>query len=364
MANKNRVFNPKHRRVSRTEITTAETAAGSIILLTLLLIVAWVFFQKNAYNPADQELSPEALAQGSREIPLYHPPLKRALTQQSSSGPATFELGVFPKSILEKSWTVSSTLKSFNHENLFEIINGEAEKFLQQGFTGMQTISLENPAKTEQIDIELYDQGDLRGSMGVFSEYISKESNIEKSGDAAYLMTTAGAIGRKGRYFFRIVGTAESDSVREKSAQLVAAFKALPEEKSEISVGYRILNKALGVDSRHITFQRKNVFQFDFTEDFWFARPDPAGTMRLFFHESSSPEQSLILLEELIAEQSYDFEIKEQQKDHILMWHPYLKNWFSLQRSGLYLFGVENGPDKDSVMAALKEMKRGLNDEE
>jgi len=361
MAGKETVFNQKQRKVLRKEIPFTEVAAGLVILVVLLLIVVWVLLQKNAYNPADRDVAAEALLQGSKEISLYKSPLKPWTENKTDSGSAAaLALGIFPQSILTDNWVPSSRLKQFNRDNLFEIINGEAEKFLQQGFKALYYIVLENPTKTEQIDIELYDQGNQRGSRGVFSEYISKDTVIKQNGDAVYLMTTAGAIGRIGRFFFRIMGTAESASIRKKSTQLVDAFKSLPREKTKVATGYKVLNSGLGIDSSRIIFQGNNVFQFDFAKDFWFGNPEPSGTMRLFFHEEKSAEQSRALFDRLVSEQSFDFEIKEQGKDRAMLWHDYLKTWFGIRRSGKYIFGVENGADKKSVNMALNRLEKGV----
>ena len=172
------------------------------------------------------------------------------------------------------------------------------------------------------------------------------------------------AIGRVGRYFFRIMGTAESSGIQNKSTQLVEAFGTLSEEKSEKAKGYQILNEVLRIDPSQIIFQSNNVFQFDFAREFWFGTPDSTGTLRMFIHEAPSPEKSQSLFERLVEEQGYDFELKEQDKNSALLWHDYLKTWFGIGWQGPFVFGVENGPDRDTVTAGLKRMKKGLNGEE
>ena len=363
MARKETVFNKKRRKVLRKEIPTWETTAGLLVLAVLVIIVIWVFLQKNAYDPADRDISPEALIQGTTEITIYNRPVKRWSEQGSSQSLAKPSLGVFPESILANNWTVSKRLKQFDKSNLFEIINGEADKFLKQGFKTLHYLVIESAATSEQIDIELFDQGDQRGSTGVFSEYISGNSRIEQSGDLAFLMTSSGAIGRKGRYFFRIIGTAESADIREKSKQLVDALKSLPEEKAEVARGYLVLNKIIGIDPAYIIFQGKDVFQFDFAKDFWFGSPDPANKVRFFIHEASSPEKAKALFDRLIEEQSYDFEIKEQKAETALLWHSYLKNWFGVGQSGTFIFGIENSPDQKTVRARMESLRRGIDGE-
>ena len=363
MAKKETIFNKKRRRVLRQEIPTSETTAGLIILAVLLIIVIWVVLQKDAYNPSDRDVSPKAVSKGSTNIAIYTHPLKRWNEQGSGDSAAAPALGIFPVSILANNWTVSSRLKQFDRNNLFEIINGEADKFLKQGFIALFYIVLESAATSEQIDIELFDQGDQRGSMGVFSEYMSADTRIVQDGDTAFLMTSSGAIGRKGRYFFRIIGTAESSAIREKSKQLVDALKSLPEEKAEAATGYLILNTVMGIDPAYIIFQGKDVFKFDFAREFWFGTPDPAENMRYFIHEASSPEKSRALFERLIEEQGYDFDIKEQKKEMALLWHGYLKNWFAVGQSGIFIFGVENGSDREAAIASLTRLRRGVDSE-
>jgi hypothetical protein len=363
MARKETVFNKKRRKVLRKEIPSSETAAGLLVLATLVIIVIWVFLQRNAYDPADRDISPEALIQGTTEITIYNRPVKRWSEHGSNQSLSKPSLGVFPESILANNWIVAKRLKQFDKNNLFEIINGEADKFLKQGFKTLHYLVLESAATSEQIDIELFDQGDQRGSTGVFSEYISGNARIEQSGDLAFLMTSSGAIGRKGRYFFRIIGTAESADIREKSKQLVDALKTLPEEKAEVARGYLVLKKIMGIDPAYIIFQGKDVFQFDFAKDFWFGSPDPVKKVRVFIHEAASSEKAKALFDRLIEEQSYDFEIKEQKTEMALLWHSYLKNWFGVGQSGTFIFGIENSPDQKTVRARLKGLRRGIDGE-
>jgi hypothetical protein len=295
---------------------------------------------------------------------LYKPPLKTWSENKGGVAGQAESLGPFPASIVEGGWRIGSRLKQFSPETLFEKINGEAEKFLQQGFTSLYYIILQSGTGEEEMAIELYDQGDSRGSMAVFSEYTAGGKEIKSRGPVSYVMTPAGVIGRKGRFFFRIAGNRESEGVRLKAAQLMEALAGLSEKETESSPGLRYLGRGMNIDPDLISFQGINVFQFDFVRDFWFGRVDPDNPTRLFLHQAGTPEEAVTLFEQIVAEQRYDYDIKEQSHGFAMMQHSFLKTYFAVRHKGPFVYGIEKAPDEAYTMQVLDRFTKVLPNED
>jgi hypothetical protein len=92
--------------------------------------------------------------------------------------------GPFPDRVLDGGWSIGSPLKQFSPETLYEKINGEAEKFLREGLKALHYIRLRSDTKGEEIAFELFDQGKQKGSMSIFSDYVSRGKEIKQIGQA------------------------------------------------------------------------------------------------------------------------------------------------------------------------------------
>ena len=46
-------------------------------------------------------------------------------------------LGVLPASVVDANWQLKARVRTFDAANLYEEINGEAEKFIKQGLRNM-----------------------------------------------------------------------------------------------------------------------------------------------------------------------------------------------------------------------------------
>jgi hypothetical protein len=269
------LFNPrKSPRLLRTHVSFTENMTSLVLLLLLGAIVWWVVEQKNNYDPADLDISIKMLVEDSSDLKLYTPPLKR--WSEPGSAVAAMEapdLGVVPAAVADAQWQPKTGVKQFNADNLFEKINGEAPKFLRQGFQSLDYLVLVALADGSEIAIELYDQNDMAGSRGVFSEHLSADKTIEQYQSVTFFRTSIGVIGRVGRYFFRVAGDDDSAAIQQKSQQLIEAFATLDQQQQAPApsaeqaqqtsdstaaegepVEFRLL-AALGIPSQLISFQ-------------------------------------------------------------------------------------------------------------
>jgi hypothetical protein len=358
--NPDRVFNAKRRKLLRKHIPLVENIVTLGLFGILVGVGLWVAAQRNHYDPKERTISPEQLLQSSHPQKLYTPPLKPWVEPGTEIKPAASNLGIFPETILDQDWEVGSRLRQFNPDNLFEKIDGEAEKFIRQGFKSLYYIGLKSKDDGSELSIELFDQGSTTGSIGIFSDHLSDDKVIQQNGPVIFFKTSNGAIGRKGRYFFRIAGNQESEKIRKKSEQVALAFSQLEEPEEGISEESQILSRGLEIPSNLITFQSKNVFQFDFLKDFWFGQFNPDDPARAFVHRAGSPEEAKKLFEEILMEQSLDYEKVEETAWGVILQHTYLKNYFVISQQGPFIFGIENLADKNQIQPIMEKFARGF----
>ena len=359
MTVKARIFNPRSHRLLRKNIPVAENLITLLLLCVLAAIVVWVALQKTHYNPADRDIAVELL-RDPQSPKLYSIPLKPWTEPGMPTAAQTQSLGPFPQSILDLEWQPASRLKEFNSTNLFEKINGEAEKFIRQGFKSLYYMVLKSNDDGSEIAMELYDQGDIRGSMGIFAEHLSADRDIEQNNQVVFFKTAAGVIGRKGKFFFRVAADSTSDRIRQKSSQLIEAFAQLGGNETGTPEEFRILTVGLAISPELITYQSKNVFQYDFVKDFWFGRLRQGDSARVFIHRAQSFEDAKQLFQQILAEQSYEYDIVEQSDQRALLWHEYLQNYFVIAHQGQFIFGVENVSDKNRIAVIQQQFMQEL----
>ncbi len=357
-----RVFNSKKRRVLRKQIPFMENVSGVMLLAGLAGIGIWVATQGNNYNPEDRDVSLEQLLQASSQEKLYNLPLKPWVEPGTLQTVATPDPGIFPETIFDSEWKMESRIKQFDETNLFEKINGEAEKFLKQGFRSLNYLVLLSRDGNNEIAIELYDQESMGGSMGIFSDHMSGDKIIEQENEVVYFETSVGAIGRKGKYFFRIAGNTESEIIQQKTRQLITAFSQLQEKEHGTPKEFRILNEKMKISPERITYQQDNVFQYDFAKNFWFGQFEADDAGRVFIHQDMSLEQTKILFEKILEEQSYDYQIVEKSDTRVVMFHEYLKNYFVIGYQGTYLFGAENIKNQEQLVQLMENLGQEIGD--
>ena len=354
-----RLFNPKRRRINRKHISSYETLGSLIILFCLATTILWVASRKNLYDPAKQDVSLEALKQVSSSIVLYQRPFKPWQSPDKTSSLEDIDLGIFPDSVASDRWRPKSRVKTFEPENLYVKINGEAERFLRHDFKQLSYLVLQSANLIEEISIELYNQGSIAGSSGIFAEHRSPESRVEQDGSNTYFTTSIGIIGRKDHFFYRIAGNRSSESIHNKSLQVVKSFSELPAPESAVAFGYQLLQdlSMVPADIRH---QAVNVFQYDFAQDFWFGKPDSTQQAEVFVHQAESQDSALELLSRILEEHQYEYQIIRKTDNLALLQHNFLKTYFIIAIQDAFIFGADKTPDQEMSFELLEMIGRAL----
>ena len=122
---------------------------------------------------------------------------------------------MLPVKKLPGEWRVSGTIGWYDPETLYEFIDGEAELYLPYGFRKLITRSYGWKGRTDPgFVIELYEMKDRLNAFGIYSSYMYPGIQRSPIGVEA-VMTDYGIRFYKGRFFIRIRGSEESDSLHE-----------------------------------------------------------------------------------------------------------------------------------------------------
>ena len=354
---------PELKKAFTRKVTPGEARAGALIIVVLMLIVLWVRAQRNSYDPDERDIPARLLSDVTKKAELYKTPLKKLSETGGNQEIKRGSLGPFPVSILDGGWELKSGIRSFSPSTLYVKINGEADKFLKEGFRSLSYGVIGNRTGREELSIELYDQGEEKGSIAVFSEYASGSGKIKKSGRSLFITTSAGAIGRSGRFFYRILGNYESGPVRRKAEEVAGAMSLLPDGKKPPAAGYRILNEGMRIEAGRIEYTGSNVFQLSFARDFWFGKPDTGKPERLFIHQAKTVDDARAVFKKIIEAQAADYKVLDRDEERALMEHLFLKNFFAMELKGRFIYGIENSRDKNRTAGMLKKFSGALRNE-
>ncbi len=361
-----KVFNPVKRRVRRQNISGTEAATGLVVILALIAVGAWVAAQKHNFDPRERDLDIESLRGQDVSSTLYHQPPRRwadpaAAGNLPPGAPRDRDgLGIFPPEILDHGWRPAARPRTFTPATLYEKINGQAEQYLKFGFQELHFISLAKGPDT--IDIYLFDQDSFANSLGVFAAQRSPGSKVAAAGAVRYLATEVGAIGMVDKFFFQIIGSGSSsqDKARQLLRTLAAGRTARAPGMAEAPGPFRVLREGLKLDFANISYQRLDVFQYDFARRFWFGRPEATAARRYFLHQAVSAKAARRLFQQIMGAQANEYDELEKSADRVWYRHKFLKTFFSLNRDGDMLFGVDNEPRRERAEAAVRELRKAM----
>ena len=361
------VLNTRRTRLMRRHVPKVENYTSICLTVALVVLVGWVFGTGDDYEADDRDLPVELLYDASQPIEIYTRPLKPWVEPGQTEFTGSFDFGLYPSEIVDDDWQATGRVRKFDADNLYEKINGEAEKFIKQGFVSLHYLVLRDNTDGAELAIELFDQGDIGGSLGIFADH-GAGRELHESRGVTYFNTTAGVIGRTGQYFFRVAGDRESQRITAKAAQLIAAFSSLGSgvavaEVDSVPAGFALLRDGLGLAEPDIQFQESNVFQYDFAGRFWFGNTDGDSKARLFVHIADSSGEAQTLLDLLDAEQRYEYAVEHTDSSWILYRHEFQRTYFVIARRGRFLYGGEKLPSAKSAEVLMERLEAVLDDD-
>ena len=349
MAKAGRVFNSfKRQKLQRKQISGADAVVGLALLAALTVAGLWVAWQKDNFDPGERDISIETLRAQSVKDTLYKTPLERWRDPALGAAPgaaATIDVAPFPAGVVSTGWRAADRVETFDPDNLYEKINGQAEQYLKFGFVRLDVLTIEH-ASGAAFDLFLYDQGSFANCLGLYQEQRG-DKPVTRSGEVLYTPTALGGYGMVGRVFFHLIGTTPDEPVPTKTAQLVGQLDQLAGD-APTPLPFAVL-RDMGAALDQVAYTPENVFQYGFLERFWFAAVEAdAPTAQLFLHAAESAEEAAALAARLREEQAFEYEPAGE-----FLRHKYLKTFFSVAQAGNLLFGVSDYPSPDEARAAL-----------
>ena len=358
---KDSVFTPHKRKLLRKEFPAAEFWSAAAVLVALVGGGWWVLAQKDNYDPGERDVSIETLQASSVEDNLYREPMKRWVDparRAAGGGLPAVDTGIFPATLLEQGWDLDGRVETYEPDTLYEKINGQAEQYLSYGF---QRLHYATVAKDDAyVTLELYDQERFENALGVFAAQRDEGRPVAQDGQVFFDQTSAGAFGVFGPYFFKISGSAESESVTSKAGQLLATVAGVPAPASGRAQAFEVMTGSLGLEFADVAFVRENVFQYDFMNDVWFGKAK--GEARYFVHEAPDAASAEALLAQLAEEQEFDYEKVATRDGAVLFKHRFLDSWFGVEARGSLLLGVDGAADRATLEALMTRLRKATGD--
>jgi hypothetical protein len=283
-ASERRILNPRPYRVFRKSWSTSEAKTGTVVLLLLALVAAWVAWRGAHPDPA-LLADPTLLAAGAAQRPEVEgrtAPDGASFAGERNAGgspaaPAasSAERGALPAALATEGWS-EGTVARFNAGNLYVKINGRADFFLSRGFRSLTFVTLSGPAGAT-VDLELYDLGSAENALGAFAAERAPDAKpTTERGTSWYLARNALFLAR-GSSYLRAIGSDESPAVLGRLAALRKAFEAgLEAGKKPWTVA--LFGDALGLPQDRLQYTAENAFSFGFAKNVTSATLDDGET--------------------------------------------------------------------------------------
>ncbi|HOZ48532.1 MAG TPA: hypothetical protein PLO37_15210 [Candidatus Hydrogenedentes bacterium] len=101
-------------------------------------------------------------------------------------------------------WSRIGEIVTYTKDNLFDLIDGEAELYLPYGFSDVAVITYaSDEASDERIDVEIYQMGSPLDAFGIYSRYREPDDDIRSIGVEGVVGSTAAAF-CKGHFFVKL----------------------------------------------------------------------------------------------------------------------------------------------------------------
>jgi len=186
---------------------------------------------------------------------------------------------------------------SYNADNLYEYIDGQAPRYVQFGFKALAVGEYESRDKSvAPLVVDVYDMGNRRNAYGIFADSRPPEAEAEKLGNEGYISGNLTALW-KGRFYLRVQAPTDKDvatTVRSAAQEVagwiednlggLAEFSAFPKE---------------GLAEGSLTFQKEAAFGLGYLNDVFGAEYSMEGrNYKLLFADAGTPERALAILAE------------------------------------------------------------------
>ena len=130
---------------------------------------------------------------------------------------------LLPRQALPAGWALVEEPRIYSKKTLFEHVNGQAVLYLSYGFQRSVFSVFQNVKEPgNQIEVDVYDLGNVLNAFGVFSRFRSDRIVPEAWGWTLTLMTVP-SFSNKGRYFVMLYATETNASVLKQLAMTLSS---------------------------------------------------------------------------------------------------------------------------------------------
>jgi hypothetical protein len=138
------------------------------------------------------------------------------------SSSATPLESLIPKKGLPDGWAIIHGPQAYNKKTLFEHVNGQAELFLRYGFVRSVFAIYQNKKDSQdQIELDIYDMGDVVQAFGVFSRFRNEDRPGGFGLDS--FLDDHSAFFYKGRYFVMFYAAASNRDLLRQFSSLISS---------------------------------------------------------------------------------------------------------------------------------------------
>ncbi|MCX5815586.1 MAG: hypothetical protein NTX75_04995 [Proteobacteria bacterium] len=262
---------------------------------------------------------------------------------------------VMPAPGFSEGWTLEGKTKTFNPDNLYKHINGEAELYLPYGFEALGAalyISKDNPDKALAVDI--YKMGSPLDAFGIYSRYRNPDSPEAKIGSGSFVNDSQ-LMFYQDRYFVQL---SASGSMNPEPDVFIDCAKAIaknipggssrPEELEFLNIP--------DITPRTETYISQSVLGYAFFKKGLVARANLDGEpVRVFvvFNESvNASGDTLSRYVNYLKEAGVQPQLTKNPGGTTLITLDPLYKGLILRQSGCYLIGVSNinDPSKGTLL--------------
>ena len=78
----------------------------------------------------------------------------------------------------------------------------------------------------------------------------------------------------------------------------------------------------------------------------------------MFVHQTSSDAEAGQLFEEILEEQSYEYEIVDETESTVILLHNFLQTYFVIRYQGAFIFGIEHLAEETQIAPIMERLTR------
>ena len=279
----------------------------------------------------------------------------------SLATPASFGAGVsWPLPDLGglAGWKQAGSLATYNRDNLYEYIDGDAETYFGFGFSALAVGKFSDGAGKRSITLNLYEMTGPLSAFGIYANGRSAEVKFADVGAQGYIGENALDFW-KGRFYVRVIGEGEPQGLEN----AVLAFGRSVAAKIEGSSGEppetRLLPQA-GQVKNSVKYQPQNVLGQGFISNGFIADYEVAGaTEQLVVAQCKNDGEAAKALTGLRDYVKTSGAITEQAENSFFGNDPYYKNTLATTL-GPYFVCVLRAPDRPTAQKLVDAFRAGL----